>query len=107
MLIQKYSAKPIGSDIDLIGYITECRQSIGNGCYSGDIEYLMSVTCFSMPNSIHRGTFIVQKESIKPIHSQSCLDMFELLKDIYNDLEMMSEIELNGYAERLKNILNT
>jgi hypothetical protein len=106
MLIQKYSANPVGSNIELIGYITECRKSIGNGCYCGEIEYIMSVTEYSMPNSIHRGTFIVSKESIKAIHSQSCLDMFELLTDIYNDMEAFSDLSLNGYADRIEKLIN-
>lgn len=105
MLIQKYSAKPIGSDVELIGYITETRKSIGNGCYSGEIEYLISVTEYSMLNSMHRGTFIVQKDSIKRIGDDMFLDMFELLTDMYNDLEMFSEIKLNGYGDQLKKLI--
>lgn len=106
MLIQKYKAKPIGSDIELIGYISESKKHLGNGCYDqNNIDYLLCVTDKSMPINNHRGCFIVDKNTIKKIGDDMFLDMFELLTEFYNDFEMFSEIKLKGYGERLEKII--
>jgi len=101
MLIQKYKARKTGSDVELIGYISEQRKYLGNGCYSDEIEYLISITDKSMPNSTHRGCFIVDKNSIEPIEKSTYLDIFELLNDISDDPETMSDLRSFGYAEKI------
>lgn len=68
MEIQKYKAKIKGTDTEVIGYITETREQLGQGVYGNGIDYLISVTEKSMPNGKY-GTFKVDKESIKPIQS--------------------------------------
>lgn len=70
MRIQKYKAKAIHSDKELIGYITETRKYIGNGSYSDETTYLMTVTEKSMPKGDY-GTWIVQKESIEAVLYES------------------------------------
>jgi len=66
MHIQKYSAKIKGTDTEVIGYITEIREYLSNGCYSKNISYLISVNSISMPGGKY-GSFIVEKDSIKKI----------------------------------------
>ena len=51
MLVKKYKAQITDSDTEIIGYLIEQRESLGNGCYSDKIQYLIYVTEFSMPNS--------------------------------------------------------
>jgi hypothetical protein len=58
--IQKYEAEIATTDQKVVGYITE-------GCFNGELKYIISVTEISMPNSIIRGCFIVKPESIKKI----------------------------------------
>lgn len=106
MLIQKYKAKLIGSDTELIGYISETRKHLGNGTYGNEIDYVISVTELSMPNSIHRGTFIVDNSSIEPVNGNQS-EAIELLGDMYNDCELWSDIKFQGYGDRLEKILNT
>lgn len=67
MLVKKYKAQITDSDTEIIGYLIEQRESIGNGCYSNKIQYLIHVTEFSMPKSKIRGGFIVKKETIKEL----------------------------------------
>jgi len=65
MEAKKYKAKIADSSTEIIGYLIEQRESLGNNCYSNKKQYLMYVTEFSMPNSEIRGGFIVKKETIK------------------------------------------
>jgi len=64
MEIQKYRAKIVDTDTEVIGYITEIREHLGEGSYGKGIDYIISITSVSMPNSIFRGNFKVDKESI-------------------------------------------
>lgn len=66
MEIQKYKAKIKGTDKEVVGYITETREQLGQGTYGNGVDYLISVTEKSMPNGIY-GTFKIDEESIKPI----------------------------------------
>ena len=63
----KNKAQITDSYTEIIGYLIEQRESLGNGCYSNKIQYLIYVTEFSMPNSKIRGGFIVKKETIKEL----------------------------------------
>ena len=66
MDIQKYKAKIVGSELDVVGYISETRKYLGKGTYSNkEIEYLITVTSISMPKGNY-GTYKVIKESITP-----------------------------------------
>jgi hypothetical protein len=64
MEIQKYKAKIKDTDTEVIGYITEAREQLGQGTYGNGTDYLISVTEKSMPNGKY-GTFKVDKETIK------------------------------------------
>ena len=66
MNIQKYKAKIVDSNTEVIGYITEVRKYIGGGAYGEGTDYLISVTSKSMPGGEY-GTFKADKDSIKPI----------------------------------------
>lgn len=66
MKIQKYKAKAIHSEKELIGYITETRKHTGNGSYSDETTYLMTVTEKSMPGGEY-GTWIVQECTIEAV----------------------------------------
>lgn len=66
MIIQKYKAKIKGTDTEVVGYIAETREQLGQGTYGNGTDYLISVTEKSMPNGKY-GTFKVDKDSIKPI----------------------------------------
>ena len=66
MEIQKYKAVIADSKIEVIGYITEVREYLGNGTYGSGTDYLITVTEKSM-NKGNYGTFKVIPESIKPI----------------------------------------
>ena len=66
MEIQKYKAKIKGTDTEVIGYITETREQLGQGTYGNGVDYLISVTEKSMPNGKY-GTFKVDEESITSI----------------------------------------
>jgi len=68
MLVKKYKAIVANNNKEVIGYLIEQRENIGNGCYSGKKQYLIYVTEFSMPNSTIRGGFIVKEESIKEFY---------------------------------------
>ena len=65
MIVKKYKAEIADDNQEIIGYLIEQRETIGNGCYSGKKQYLIYVTEYSMPNSQIRGGFIVKEESIK------------------------------------------
>ena len=90
MEIQKYKAKIKGTDTEVIGYITETREYLGQGTYGNGVDYLISVTEKSMPNGNY-GTFKVEKESIK------LFDEFES-KGIANDFEFELFKLINFYA---------
>jgi hypothetical protein len=64
MKIQKYKAKITDSKKEVVGYITECREYLGNGTYGNKTDYLISVTEKSMSNGDY-GSFKVIKESIE------------------------------------------
>lgn len=66
MDIQKYKAKLKGTDTEVIGYITETRDYVGQGSYSGGISYVISVTEISMPGGLY-GTYMVEKETIEKV----------------------------------------
>lgn len=65
--IQKYRARINGTNIEVIGYISEVREELGQGTYGTGIEYVISVTQVSMPRGRY-GTFKVEKESIEPVN---------------------------------------
>jgi len=67
MEIQKYKARIKNNKFEIIGYIVEIRESIGKGCYSNGKAYMMYVSEISMPNSIFRGGFLVDKNSIEKV----------------------------------------
>jgi len=48
MEIQKYKAKIKGTDTEVVGYISETREQLGQGTYGNGTEYLISVTEKSM-----------------------------------------------------------
>ena len=91
MEIQKYKAKIKGTDKEVIGYITEAREQLGQGTYGNGVDYLISVTEKSMPNGKY-GTFKVEKESI---------ELFNKLenKEIANDFEYELFKLINFYAK--------
>lgn len=64
MKIQKYKAIIVDSKKEVVGYITEIREYLGNGTYGSGTDYLISVTEKSMPNGNY-GNFKVKKESIE------------------------------------------
>jgi hypothetical protein len=66
MIIQKYKAKIAGNKKEVVGYITEIREYLGNGTYGTKTDYVINVTEKSMSNGNY-GTFKVLKESIKKI----------------------------------------
>ena len=65
MNIQKYKAKIKNSEKLAVGYIIEIRKYHEKGTYNGSIDYLISVTEVSMPNSEIKGVFFVEKDSIE------------------------------------------
>ena len=74
MEIQKYKAKIMDTDTEVIGYITEIREELGQGTYGNGVDYLISVTEKSMTNGKY-GTFKVDDETIKPIpNSKQLID---------------------------------
>ena len=64
MKIQKYKARIRGTDKEVIGYIAEVRKYLGEGAYSDEKVYLLSVTSFSMPHGPY-GNYLVDPESIE------------------------------------------
>ena len=64
MNIQKYKAIIANNNIEVVGYITEIREYLGNGSYGKGTDYLIIVTEKSMINGNY-GCFKVKKESIK------------------------------------------
>lgn len=66
MEIQKYKAKIFGTNTEVIGYITEVREYLGDGCYGNGTDYIMSVTEKSMPNGNY-GTFKVDKDTVSKL----------------------------------------
>ena len=87
MKIQKYKEKIKGTDTEVIGYITETREDLGDGAFGKDTDYLISVTEKSMPHGKY-GAFKVDKESIK----------------LYNDLE--SEGVADDFEKELFKLIN-
>ena len=63
MKIKKYKAKIAGTSKEVVGYISEIREYLGNGSYGSGTEYLINVTEKSMPDGNY-GTFKVAEESI-------------------------------------------
>lgn len=70
MKIQKYKALIIGTDKEVIGYITETRQYLGDGVYGTGTTYLIAVTEKSMPGGLY-GTYVVEENSIEPVPMQT------------------------------------
>jgi hypothetical protein len=66
MNIQKYKANEIETGEELIGYITEIREYLGNGAYGTGTSYVISVTEKSMLGGNY-GTYIVDVDSIKAL----------------------------------------
>ena len=64
MVVQKYKATVSETKTEIVGYLIEQREHLGEGCYTDKKQYCIYVTEFSMPDSIIRGGFIVKKESI-------------------------------------------
>jgi len=64
MRIQKYKATIADIQKEVVGYISEIREYLGNGSYGSGTDYLISVTEKSMTNGYY-GNFKVIKESIK------------------------------------------
>jgi hypothetical protein len=91
MEIQKYKAKIKGTDTEVIGYITEAREQLGQGTYGNGTDYLISVTEKSMPNGKY-GTFKVDEESIKLFNDLEG-------KAIENDFERELFKLINFYAK--------
>lgn len=91
MEIQKYKAKIKGTDTEVIGYITETREYLGEGSYGTGIDYLISVTDKSMPNGNY-GTFKVEKESLRLFNEVEN-------KSISNDFECELFKLINFYAK--------
>ena len=84
MLVKKYKAIVADSNIKVVGYLIEQRESIGNGCYSDKIQYCICVTEFSMPKSNERGCFIVKKETIKDFYPCAVCGDEEVKEEFYN-----------------------
>lgn len=75
--IKKYKAKINETDIEIVGFIIPIRKQIKPSVYNGEIEYIMYVNDFSMPNSEIRGGFKVEEKSIEEYKEQTN----ELIKD--------------------------
>lgn len=84
MLVKKYIAKITDSNINIIGYLIEQRESLGNGCYSNKKQYLICVTEFSMPKSTIRGGFIVKEETIRDFYPCVVCGINEVKKEYFN-----------------------
>jgi hypothetical protein len=84
MVVKKYKAKITDSNKEVIGYLIEQRESLGNGCYSGKKQYCIYVTEYSMPNSILRGGFIVKEETIKEFNQCVICGIDEVKKEYFN-----------------------
>ena len=69
--IKKYKAKINGTDIEIVGFIIPIRKQIKPSIYNGEIEYIMYVNDFSMPNSEIRGGFKVEEKSIEEYKEQT------------------------------------
>ena len=65
LIVKKYKAKIADSNTEIIGYLIEQRESLGNGCFSNKKQYCICVTEFSMPNSIIRGCYLVKEKTIE------------------------------------------
>ena len=50
--IQKYKAKIKGTETEVIGYIIEAREELGQECYGSGTGYLIAVTEKSMQEVI-------------------------------------------------------
>ena len=83
MVVKKYKAK-ISDSEEVIGYLIEQREGLGNGCYSDKKQYCIYVTEFSMPNSIIRGGFIVKEETIKEFYSCVVCGINEVKEEYFN-----------------------
>lgn len=84
MEAKKYKAKIIDSNIDIVGYLIEQRESLGNGCYSNKKQYLIFATEFSMPNSSIRGGYVVKEETIKDFYPCVVCGINEVKEEYFN-----------------------
>ena len=84
MVVQKYKATISDINEEVIGYLIEQREYLGEGCYTGKKQYCIYVTEFSMPNSTIRGGFIVKKETIKEFHSCHVCGINEVKEEYFN-----------------------
>ena len=91
MEIQKYKAIIKGTDTEVIGYITEIREQLGQGTYGKGTDYLISVTEKSMPNGKY-GTFKVDEDTIRLFTENEA-------KGIANDFECELFKLINFYAK--------
>jgi len=78
--IQKYKATIANSKKEVVGYISEIREYLGNGSYGSGTDYLISVTEKSMPNGEY-GTFKVIKDSIKKVDDDKYTPNWALYED--------------------------
>jgi len=66
MEIQKYKARHTKTNKELIGYIAETREYLGEGTYGNGTNYVITVTEKSMPGGDY-GVYRVSKDSIEAI----------------------------------------
>lgn len=86
MEVKKYKAIISDSNEEVVGYLIEQRESLGNGCYSDKKQYCIYITEFSMPNSIIRGGFVVKEETIKEFYPCVVCGMNEVKKEYFNSI---------------------
>jgi hypothetical protein len=91
MEIQKYKAKIKGTNEEVVGYITEVREQLGQGTYGNGVDYLISVTEKSMPNGKY-GTFKVDEDTIRLFNEKES-------KGVANDFEHELFKLINFYAK--------
>ena len=103
MLIKKYKAQIADSNIEVIGYLIEQRESVGNGCYSGKKQYVIYVTEFSMPNSIIRGGFIVKKETIREVNLCVVCGINEVKQEYFYSACSDKCLKICKYAKTINN----
>tara|TARA_R110000851_G_C12630881_1_gene517817 strand:+ start:179 stop:463 length:285 start_codon:yes stop_codon:yes gene_type:complete len=80
MKIQKYKAKIIDSQKEVVGYITEIKEYLSSGTYGSGTDYMISVTEKSMIKSDY-GNFKVAKESIEEFNECPECEINEQNKD--------------------------
>ena len=67
MRIQKYKANITNTSKEVVGYVSEVRRYIGEGCYSNEVDLIINVTEISMPNGNY-GSFIIDKSTLKEFY---------------------------------------